>query len=135
MENNYNEERFDSFINKTIIYSSKNYFKKQMNIVNKEKRVSNYEDFEAYLKSNIGNDSMPTIIDHIADNLELNNALKKLSGIEQSVIFLLFNEDLSQEDAANILEICSKSVSRIKIRALNKMKEYFNKEKENKNEQ
>lgn len=34
--NNYKEERFDSFLNKTIILSSKLYFKKQMNFVSKE---------------------------------------------------------------------------------------------------
>ena len=40
-KNNYNEERFDSFLNKTIILSSRTYFKKQMNIIDKEKNIIN----------------------------------------------------------------------------------------------
>lgn len=34
-QNTYKEERFDSFLNKTIILSSRTYFKKQMNTVKK----------------------------------------------------------------------------------------------------
>ena len=63
-------------------------------------------------------------IDDIENTLELNSALQSLSAIEQSVIFLLFKEDLSQDDAAKILEICSKSVSRIKLRAIDKLRKY-----------
>ena len=64
-------------------------------------------------------------VDDLLDNLELENALGSLSAIEQSVIFLLFKEELSQEEAAKILEICSKSVSRIKLRAINKLRKYL----------
>lgn len=38
-KSNYNEERFDSFLNKTIILSSRTYFKKQINIINKERTI------------------------------------------------------------------------------------------------
>lgn len=38
-KNNYKQERFDSFLNKTIILSSRTYFKKQSNISNKEKQL------------------------------------------------------------------------------------------------
>ena len=53
MENkhNYNEERFDSFLNKTIIYSSKAYFKKQMNTYNKEKTIINDENYSVFWKN------------------------------------------------------------------------------------
>ena len=44
MENNYNEERFDSFLNKTIIMSSRTYFKKQMNIASKENTILDNEN-------------------------------------------------------------------------------------------
>lgn len=42
-----------------------------------------------------------------------------------------FNEDLSQKEAAQILEIYSKTVSKIKIRAIDKLKKYFKEDFEN----
>ncbi len=128
MENKsvYNEERFDSFFNKTIILSSKRYYKKQMKIIGKERTVVDDENFSALLQGVSMINSAFSTIDDIENTLELNSALKSLSAIEQSVIFLLFKEDLSQEDAAKILEICSKSVSRIKLRAITKLKRYIN---------
>ena len=122
MENNdYREERFDSYLNKIIVFSSKGYFKKQMSIINKERTNVYEEDSSVLLKGVI----MPFTMDNIENTLELNSGLKSLSAIEQSVLFLLFKEDLSQDDAAKILEICSKSVSRIKLRAINKLKKYL----------
>ena len=129
MENrNYNEERFDSFLNKTIIFSSKAYFKKHMNITGKEKTIVNDENYSAFLENFT---AMNTLIDNIETSLELNKALNSLSAIEQAVIFLLFQEDLSQDEAAKILEICSKSVSRIKLRAVNKLKNLLKEDLEN----
>ena len=64
-------------------------------------------------------------IDTIDLSLQLKNALKSLTAIEQSVIFLLFQEELSQDEAAKILEIWSKSVSRIKVRAIKKLRKYL----------
>lgn len=119
--NDYREERFDSYLNKIIIFSSKGYFKKQMNIFDKERTIVDKEDSCAPLKCV----TIPFTIDNIENTLELNSALNSLSAIEQSVLFLLFKEDLSQDDAAKILEICSKSVSRIKLRAIDKLKKYL----------
>ena len=116
-KNDFQEERFDSYLNKIIIFSSKGYFKKQMNIFDKERTIVDKEDSCALLKC--------VTIDNIENTLELNSALNSLSAIEQSVLFLLFKEDLSQDDAAKILEICSKSVSRIKLRAIDKLKKYL----------
>lgn len=128
MENNsYKEERFDSYLNKIIIFSSKGYFKKQMNIFDKERTIVDEEDSSVLLKGV----TIQFNIDTIENNLELNSALKSLSAIEQAVIFLLFKEDLSQDDASKILEICSKSVSRIKLRAINKLKKYLKEDFEN----
>lgn len=121
-KNFYNEEKFDSFLNKTIILSSRTYFKKQMNILNKETSIMEEEEYSVLLQKGSVFDTSFSTID---TTLELNSALKSLSAIEQSVIFLLFKEDLSQDDAAKILEICSKSVSRIKLRAINKLKKYI----------
>ena len=126
MENKivYNEEKFDSFLNKTIILSSKAYFKKQMRIANREKTIIDDEE-NSILEGVSMLKSAFSTIDDIENTLELNSALQSLSAIEQSVIFLLFKEDLSQEDAAKILEICSKSVSRIKLRAIDKLRKYI----------
>lgn len=124
-KNNYKQERFDSFLNKTIILSSRTYFKKQSNISNKEKTIVDNEDYSAYLQDFIASDAHLSDIDTIDLSLQLKNALKSLTAIEQSVIFLLFQEELSQDEAAKILEIWSKSVSRIKVRAIEKLRKYL----------
>lgn len=131
MENNYKEERFDSFLNKTIIMSSRTYFKKQMNIANKENTILDNEDYFTFLQGAIDSNCSFSDIDKIENNLQLNSALNCLSDIEQAVIFLLFKEELSQDEAGKILEICSKSVSRIKLRAIEKLKRYFEGDIEN----
>lgn len=133
MENkDYKEERFDSFLNKTIIMSSRTYFKKQMNIIDKENTILDNKDYSAFLQGFIDVNCPFSAIDNIESNLELNRALNCLSDIEQAVIFLLFQEELSQDEAAEILEIWSKSVSRIKVRAIEKLKKYL--EGDSKNE-
>lgn len=130
--NNYKEERFDSFLNKTIILSSRTYFKKQMNIINKENTILDNDDYSAFLQGFIDVNCPFSAIDDIESSLELNTALNCLSDIEQAVIFLLFKEELSQDEAAKILEIWSKSVSRIKVRAIEKLKKFM--EGDSKNE-
>lgn len=124
-KNLYKEERFDSFLNKTIIMSSRTYFKKQMNIVEKENTILDNQDYSAFLQAFIDVNCPFTSIDDIDSTLELNTALNCLSDIEQAVIFLLFKKELSQNEAAEILEIYSKTVSKIKIRAIEKLKKYM----------
>ena len=116
------ENGSDNFLTKTIIMSSKTYFKKN-NIGTKEKTIVDNADFCAFLQDFI--DAENSCFGDVENKLQLNSALNTLSVVEQAVIFLLFQEELSQDEAAKILEICSKSVSRIKIRALNKMKKYL----------
>lgn len=124
-QNTYKEERFDSFLNKTIIMSSRTYFKKQMNIIDKENTILDNENYSAFLQGFIDINCPFSAIDDVESRLELNTALNCLSDIEQAVIFLLFKEELSQDEAAEILEIWSKSVSRIKVRAIEKLKKYL----------
>ncbi len=119
------EKRFDSFLNKTIILASKGYFKKQMNIMNKERVIVDDENYSAFIQEYITLDRSIGSIDELETTLQLNNALHSLSAIEQAVIFLLFQEELSQEESAKILEICSRSVSRIKLRAITKLRKYL----------
>ncbi|MCI8470485.1 MAG: sigma-70 family RNA polymerase sigma factor [Clostridia bacterium] len=121
-KNNYKEERFDSFLNKTIILSSRTFFKKQMSISNKERTIVDDDYYSTFLQ---GYTVLVDAFSSIDTVLELNDALKSLTAIEQSVIFLLFEEDFSQDEASKILDICSKSVSRIKLRAIEKLKEYL----------
>ena len=117
------EKRFNNFLNKTIILSSKRYFKREVNISNKEQMLVDDNSHTSVLNS-VAN---PTTndFDLVENCLELNTALNKLSDIEQTVIFLLYNKELSQDEASKILEICSKSVSRIKVRAINKLRKYM----------
>lgn len=119
------EKMFDSFLTKTIILSSRTYFKKQMKTLNRENTIFDNGDFSGFLQDFIELNSPVTDIETTNMSIELNNALKSLSAIEQSVIFLLFNEELSQSEAAQMLELYSKTVSKIKIRAIRKLKEYL----------
>lgn len=117
------EKRFNNFLNKTIILSSKRYFKREVNISNKEQMLVDDNSHTSVLNS--ASNSTNNDFDLVENCLELNTALSKLSDIEQTVIFLLYNKELSQDEASKILEICSKSVSRIKIRAINKLRKYM----------
>ena len=130
-KNDYKEEKFDSYLNKIIIFTSKSYFKKQVNVMEKEKTIVDDEDYAAFLQDFTMSNCAFWAVDDCEKTLQLNTALKSLSAIEQAVIFLLFKEDLSQDEAAKILEICSKSVSRIKIRAINKLKKLMKGDSEN----
>lgn len=121
----YNENKFNSYLNKIIIFSSKGYFKKQSKLTNKEKKIMDDENYVSFIQDFLMINCAFSAVDDIVNNIELNNALKSLSAIEQSVIFLLFKEELSQDEASKILNICSKSVSRIKLRAISKLKKFL----------
>lgn len=122
MDNNYKNERFDSFLNRTIILTSRTYFKKQMNIIDKERTIVDNEDYSSFLQGFIDLNNPFCAVEEIEEKMQLNAALESLSAIEQAVLFLLFKKELSQNEAAQILEIYSKTVSKIKIRAIEKLK-------------
>ena len=82
-----NDMRFDSYLNKIIIFSSKAYFKKQMRIANTEKIIVDDEDYASSLQNFLMVNCAFSAVDDLVNNSELNNALKSLSAIEQSVIF------------------------------------------------
>ena len=124
-KNDYKEERFNSFLNKTIILSSKAYFKKQAKINNTEKVIIDDENFSSYIQGYIASDKTHMPIENIESSMELNHALNCLSNVEQAVIFLLYKQELTQTEASAILKICSNSVSRIKLRAVDKLKKYL----------
>ena len=130
-KNDYREEKFDSYLNKTVILSSRTYFKKQMNTINKERTIVDDVDYSALLQDFVNANSSFSSFDDIDSKLELSSALSTLSVIEQAVIFLLFQEDLTQNEVAEILKIYSKTVSKIKNRAMGKLKKYLKGDFEN----
>ena len=83
------EKRFNNFLNKTIILSSKRYFKKEVNISRKEQTLIDDSSNTSILNSVAI--SATTDFDLVENCLELNTALSKLSDIEQTVIFLFYN--------------------------------------------
>ncbi len=83
MENNnlYKQERFDSFLNKTIILSSKCYFKKQMRVINKERAIVDDQKFSAFLQEFI---VLNNVFSNVENRLQLNSALQSLSAPSQT---------------------------------------------------
>ena len=96
-----------------------------MKMQEREKTIIDNEDYSLYLQKFITEKDIFSSIDRIDTYLKLKKALKSLSAIEQAVIFLLFQEELTQKDAAKILKLYSKTISKIKIRAINKLKKYI----------
>lgn len=137
---NSNEEfyEFNSFLNKVIIFSGKEFFRKELKNKRRELDLIDNDNFEnMYLNSYLCEDFLfedqtsKDVFDFInfCENFNLHCALKSLSAIEQEVLFLLYSKELSQEEAANILNICLKSVSRIKLRAFDKIRKFLKGEK------
>lgn len=132
MENdNYKYERFDSYLNKTIILSSKKYYKEEITRDFKELKIMDDENYDEYMKEYLKIDDEVynhACIDNFIDlcnNPVLIRALQSLSDIEMTVIFLLFEKQLTSSEASKILKICSDSVTRINRRALDKLKKYL----------
>lgn len=130
-KNDHKEERFDSFLNKTIILSSKRYYKYEVTKDFNELKIIDDENFsefiDEYLKYEETNYNCRNISNFTEqlDNTALVCALKSLSEIEMMVIFLLFEKQLSSNEASKNLKICSDSVTRIKRRALKKLEQYL----------
>lgn len=122
---NGREEKFDSYLNKTIILSSKYYFKKQMKMKGREQAILNNEEYSLFLQKFITEKDTFSSVERVDTSLQLKKALESLSAIEQAVIFLLFQEELTQQEAAEILEVYTKTISKIKIRAINKLKKHL----------
>lgn len=116
------EKMFDHYLNKVIIMNSKLYFKTSVKREEKEETIINDDNYYNFL--------CDLLVKNFKDEskemrLDLEDAIGTLSAIEQSVIFLLFKKDLTLDEASKMLSICSKSVSRIKQRALKRLKDYF----------
>lgn len=120
----YNEKRFDSLLNRTIILSSKKYYKRQMDVLENELLLINKDDDNNYydIVDDIFLSFADTSNDNIDEVLDIKNAVSKLSAIEQAVIFLAFGTDLTQKNIAKILNTNDRRVRRIEYRALEKMR-------------
>ena len=73
---NGREEKFDSYLNKTIIFSSRTYFKKQMNIRVKERTIVDDEDYSSFIQDFMTLNNTSTSIKDIDTSLQLKNALE-----------------------------------------------------------
>lgn len=124
-------DQFNYFLNKTIIFSSKEYYRKQMTIDNKEPIIVDNEDYSAFLQNYINTNMPISDFERVESSLKLNRKLDCLSDIEQAVIFLLFEDELSEDEAAKILNIWKNSVNRIKLRSIKKLKKYLKGDFEN----
>ena len=111
-------EWFDSYLNKAIIYASVDYFRKQVLYNNREPKLVDDEQYTNYIDEIAGSEKEIYNI----DDMVLSNAIAKLSDIEQAVIFLRYNKDLTREETSKILDILETSTSRIAKRALKKLR-------------
>ena len=118
------EKRFDNFLNKTIILSSKKFYKEECNKKDKEFDILDNKDFDEYINKFIETEELEFDCNNITDlinklnNVKLIEALKSLSSIEKTVIFFLFYFLLIFSEVSKILKICSFSVTRIRRRAI-----------------
>ena len=83
-----------------------------MNIIDKERTIVDDMDYSTFL----------------SDFIVLNH---KVSYIDDIDISLQLNSAFTQSEVAEILEIYSKTISKIKIRAIDKLKKFFKEDFEN----
>jgi len=121
------EARFDSFLNRTIVGASMNYYNKQRKYEYRELQIINNEDYEEYLKPYLAEeeDGFSCVFEGLEDNYVLNCGVESLSINEKTVIFLYFKKHYSTSEIAQIMNIREQSVSRIKTRALDKLKMFM----------
>lgn len=125
------EDKFNNFLNKTIILSSKKFYKEEFlrnyteqKLIDDEKTIRYVEELSQHNDNIYSSNNIYELMEQI-DNVSLFKALKSLSDIEMIVIFLLFEKQFTSSEASKILEICSDSVTRIKRRALKKLQDYM----------
>ncbi len=118
------ELRFESFLNQTIIGASKDYYKIQKKYCNHELQIIDDENYEKYLNRFImqEDEGIFCAFDEFGNNYALNCGVKSLSTIERTVIFLYFKKCYPTSEIAKIMGIREQSISRIKKRALDKLK-------------
>ena len=121
------EARFDSFLNRTIVGASMNYYNKQKKYEYRELQIIDNEDYEEYLKPYLAeeDDGFSRVFEGFEDKYVLNCGVESLSINEKTVIFLYFKKHYSTSEIAQIMNVREQSVSRIKTRALDKLKMFM----------
>lgn len=126
-ELNVLELKFRCFLNQTIIGASKDYYKIQRKYDDYELQIIDNEDYGEYLKKFImkEDEGISCAFDNFGDNYVLNCGIESLSNIERTVIFLCFKKCYSTSEISKIMGIREQSVSRIKKRAVDKLKMFM----------
>lgn len=132
MEDNeeYKSQKFDKYLNKVIVGASLNYFKREAKINGREKTLIDDTNYTKVIEDTLVQQSYEDFTNEF-EKKELISAIEKLSNIEQTVLFLLFSKDISRTEAAKILKICDDTVSRIKKRVIEKLREELKGDGEN----
>ncbi len=124
-------QKFNNFLNKTILGASKDYYRKELEKKRKELKIldnqsveENLQNYLQYSQSFFEIQSAKNAIEFInlCEDLNLFLALKSLSAVEQTVIFLFYSKEFSNAEIANQLKMHPFSISRIRGRALNKLR-------------
>ena len=118
------EARFESFLNRTILGASMNCYNKQRKYECRELQIIDNEDYEEYLKPYLSEEDIgfSSVFEGFEDNYVLNCGVESLSGNEKTVVFLYFKKHYTTSEISKIMNIREQSVSRIKKRALDKLK-------------
>lgn len=123
------ENKFDTFLTKTIIGASKAYYKKECLNNYREITIIDDDDIEDcsrnYIDEKLGVYDVYDECGPFEDNYELNMAYESLSLCEKMVIFLYYKQKYRTGEIASIMKMKSQSVSRIKKKALLKLKAFM----------
>ena len=118
------ESKFRRFLNDTIIGASKDYYAKQKKYELRELQIIDDESYEGYLCKHATQDLFEQF-DDCFSYYELNMFFETLSSVERAVLFLHFEEKYKLKEIAKILNMRNETITRIKKRALNKIKNYM----------
>ena len=126
------EKYFNGFLNKTILFAANDYFRKKNKTELREIECLDNESIELF--NLISEDDLLSEPKDVNDFIELIenplliSALKSLSNIEMTVIFLMFEKQLSNKEISILLKMYTSCVARIKTRALKKIAKYLKEE-------
>ena len=101
------EKRFDSFLNKTIIFSSRQYYRDLCTRDSNELKIIDDENYSAYME----------------EYLQINDEVYDFTSIDNFID--VFEKELTGSEASRKLNMHSDSISRIKKRALKKLEDYL----------
>lgn len=118
------EAKFRRFLNDTIIGASKDYYAKQKKYELRELSIIDDENYEGYLGKYVTQNLFEPF-DAICGSDELNMGFQVLSSVERTVLFLHFEGNYKLKEIAKILNMRDETITRIKKRALNKLKNYM----------